>query len=75
MKLRHFSLPDALAVSGNLFWLLEGNAERLGAHRGGSGLQVCVGLAHLLDLVLALDVAAERSLEHCNKGFDVNRTG
>ena len=55
--------PDASVLAGDLGRLLEGDAEGLGAHRRGARLQVSVGFAHLLDLVLAFDVAAERCLE------------
>ncbi len=43
--------------------LLEWDTERLGTHRRCSGLEIGIGFTHLLDLVLAFDVAAERGLK------------
>jgi hypothetical protein len=42
----------------------EGDAERLGAHGGGSRVLVRILLALLLDLILAGLIAAEWRLQH-----------
>ena len=55
---------DALVSGLYLGWLVEGDAETLGSHAGGPGLQTLVPLTELLDLVLALLHPAEWSLQH-----------
>ena len=54
---------DALRIRLDLAGLLEGYTQRLGSHAGGSGLQVSVLLAQLLDFILARDGTAEWALE------------
>jgi len=50
-------------VFGELGGLVEGDAERLGAHGGGARLLVRLLLAQLLDLILAGLHAAEWGLK------------
>jgi hypothetical protein len=53
---------DTPVLISDLCRLLERDTERLSAHRWRTRLQVGVGLAHVLDLILALDVTTERRL-------------
>ena len=54
---------NTLVTRFDLSWLIERNAEALGSHTRGSGLQVLVPLTHLFDFLLTALVSAERSLE------------